>query len=291
MHRPPAFLAFRSATVSPPRSPATTPTPSAASDADRAQPAPPPQPPAPARRLHSHLPVMLLLALVLGVASWLAYDTWRLGQGGGPLTASGTTEADEVLVSSEVAGRILSLPFEEGARVRAGDVVATLDDALLRLQMTQVDAATQRQLDIQLDKYVLRAPADGVVTRVPARIGETALPGQPLLAFADLRRLKVTVYVLERDLGGVRVGQPVLVTADPFPNQTFSGVVTSINQRAEFTPRNVQTQRDRLNLVFGVKVRVENPTYALKPGMPIDATFQPLDELTPEPTSRAVTGR
>ena len=72
----------------------------------------------------------------------------------------------------------------------------------------------------------------------------------------------------------------MLVTADPFPSQTFHGMVTSINQRAEFTPRNIQTQRDRLNLVFGVKVQVDNPAYALKPGMPIDATFQLLDEVT-----------
>lgn len=220
---------------------------------------------------------MLLLATVLAVSTWLGSTIWQLNRVPGPLAASGTIEADEVLVASEVAGRILALPVEEGARVRAGDVVAALDDSLLRLQFTQVDPAAQRQLDIQLDKYALRAPSDGVVTRVPARIGEVALPGQPLVAFADLRRLKVTVYVLERDLGQVRVGQAVLVTADPFPGRSFHGTVTSINQRAEFTPRNVQTQRDRLNLVFGVKLRVDNPEYALKPGMPVDATFQPLD--------------
>jgi HlyD family secretion protein len=52
--------------------------------------------------------------------------------------------------------------------------------------------------------------------------------------------------------------------------------VTSTNPRAEFTPRNVQTQRDRLNLVFGVQVRVDNPEMALKPGMPVDARFAPL---------------
>lgn len=52
-------------------------------------------------------------------------------------------------------------------------------------------------------------------------------------------------------------------------------MVTSTNPRAEFTPRNVQTQRDRLNLVFGVKIRVENPEGELKPGMPADAAFPP----------------
>ena len=106
--------------------------------------------------------------------------------------------------------------------------------------------------------------------------GEVASPGQTVVAISDLSSLDFTAYVLERDLGRVRVGQAVAVTADPFPGQTFSGVVTSINQRAEFTPRNVQTQADRLNLVFGVKVRVDNPDGSLKPGMPADATFTPL---------------
>ena len=78
------------------------------------------------------------------------------------------------------------------------------------------------------------------------------------------------------DVGQVRVGQAVAVTADPFPDRVFYGVVVSTNQRAEFTPRNVQTQRDRLNLVFGVKIRVDNPQGELKPGMPADATFSPL---------------
>ena len=268
MHARAFFLGFRSGTTSPPRPGETTEPPQAAPPALR------PRPPASRR---SHLLPALLVVIALGVAAWLAYTIWQPGQAPGPLTASGTTEADEILVAPEVAGRIVALPFEEGARVRAGDVVATLDDSLLRLQLTQADPATQRQLQILLDKYALRAPSDGVVTRVPARVGETAQPGQPLLAIADLRRLKATLYVLERDLGAVRVGQPILVTADAFPGRSFHGVVSSINQRAEFTPRNIQTQRDRLNLVFGVKVRIDNPDHALKPGMPVDAVFQPLD--------------
>ena len=101
-------------------------------------------------------------------------------------------------------------------------------------------------------------------------------PAQTVVAVADLTALEMTAYLLERDLGRVRVGQEVAVTADPFPGQSFSGVVTSTKQQAEFTPRNIQTQRDRLNLVFGVKIRVENPDGALKPGMPADATFEPL---------------
>jgi HlyD family secretion protein len=193
----------------------------------------------------------------------------------GPLVASGTLEADEVLVGAEVSGRIVGL-VKEGQQIQAGQVVAQLDDSMLRIQFRQADAATQQQLAIQTEKYQLKSPISGVVTRVPLHTGEVVAPGQVVAAVADLESLEMTAYILERDLGRVRVGQEVAVAADPFPGRAFYGVVTSTNQRAEFTPRNVQTQRDRLNLVFGVKIRVENPQGELKPGMPADAAFTPL---------------
>jgi HlyD family secretion protein len=90
---------------------------------------------------------------------------------------------------------------------------------------------------------------------------------------SDLSTLKLTAWVLERDLGKVSVGQVVQVVADPFPGKRFGGLVTSINTQAEFTPRNVQTQTDRLNLVFGVNIQVDNVEGLLKAGMPVDVTF------------------
>jgi len=221
--------------------------------------------------------VLLVLGVLLaaGLALWQSGLSMPWTKPATGLVASGTLEADEVLVGSEVAGRIVGLA-REGQPIEAGVIVANLDDSLLQLQFRQADIATQQQLAIQAEKYRLRSPISGVVTRVPMHTGEVASPGQTVVAVADLRAIEFTAYVLERDLGQVQVGQAVSVTADPFPGRTFSGVVTSIGQRAEFTPRNVQTQTDRLNLVFGVKIRVENPDGALKPGMPADATFAPL---------------
>lgn len=223
---------------------------------------------------HPPRPAMAVLGmLVLAGLSWWAVSAWQAAQPPGPLAASGTVEADEVLMGSEIAGRLVALRAEEGRRVNAGDVLARLDDALIQLQLRQAEAAARQQLELQADKYALRSPIAGVITRVPVRLGEVVSPGQTVAAMADLTRLKLTVYVLERHLGQVQVGQLVSVTADPFPGRTFAGTVTSINTRAEFTPRNVQTQRDRLNLVFGVKLRVDNPDGVLKPGMPVDAAF------------------
>lgn len=212
---------------------------------------------------------------MLGVVGWGAITAPWARHADGGLTASGTLEADEVLISPEVAGRIIEI-VQEGEAVSAGQVVARLDDALIQLQFRQADVATRQQLDIQLGRYQLQAPISGVMTRVPLRVGEVVSPGQTVAAIANLRRLTLTAYVLERDLGRVQVRQEVVVTADPFGSRGFPGTVASINQRAEFTPRNVQTQRDRLNLVFGVKIRVDNPDGSLKPGMPADALFIPI---------------
>jgi len=221
------------------------------------------------------LPAIAVLVLIIGgaLAFWLV--STAAAPAPGPLTASGTLEADEILVGSEVAGRIVDV-VREGQAVRAWDTIARLDDSLLQLQLRQADVATRQQLEIQAERYHVRSPVAGIVTRVPMHGGEVVAPGQIIAAVADLSKLKLTAYVLERDLGRVQVGQHVAITADPFGAREFDGVVTSTNPRAEFTPRNVQTQRDRLNLVFGVKIRVDNRESALKPGMPADATFSPV---------------
>ena len=227
---------------------------------------------------HGPRPTLVIgLVLVLAIAAavwWLSGNDWQLPwvQPVTVLTASGTLEADEILVGFEVTGRLVKL-VQEGDTVAADEVVAQLDDSLIQLQIMQATLAARQQLEIQAARYQLHSPIAGVVTRVPMHVGEVVSPGQTVFAVADLSNLDLTAYVLERDLGGVRVGQSVEVTADPIPGRTFRGVVTSTNPRAEFTPRNVQTQADRLNLVFGVKVRVENPDMALKPGMPADVTF------------------
>lgn len=212
---------------------------------------------------------------MIGVAAWWTIAP-PLAHPSGPLVASGTLEADEVLVGPQVSGRITQIA-QEGQAVRAGEVLVRLDDSLIQLQIRQApNEAARQELYLQQEWHHLSSPSSGVVTRAPMHIGEVVSPGQTAVTVADLTSLRLTVYVLERDLGRVRVGQRVTVTADPFGDRTFSGTVTSTNPRAEFTPRNVQTQRDRLNLVFGVKVRVENPDMALKPGMPADAAFEPL---------------
>lgn len=190
------------------------------------------------------------------------------------LVASGTLEADETVIAARVSGAIKDLPVREGDAVAPGVLLVRIDDRAARLAVRQaIDPAARQTFELQAEDFELRSPLAGVVTRVPAHVGEIAFPGQALLAVADLSRLDLTLYVRLADLDRVRVGQAIEVTPDTDPSRVFRGVVTAVNQEAEFTPRNVQTRADRLNLVFGVRAQVENIDGWLKPGMPVDATF------------------
>jgi multidrug resistance efflux pump len=235
-----------------------------------------PEPPlAPPTSRGRHVPprkalIPLVLVLVAG-AGWLL----RPLPAAGALTASGTLEVDEVTLSAEAAGRIVDLGVDEGGRVVAGQVVGRLSDPVLDVQLKQatVDAAQQQLFQAQMSRLELRAPLSGVVQKRIAHQGEFVAAGTPILTVADPTTLKLTLYVLEADLGRVAVGQSVGIHTDAFPDRVFPGRVQTIANHAEFTPRNVQTQKDRQNLVFGVTLRVPNPDGALKAGLPVDAWF------------------
>jgi HlyD family secretion protein len=129
-------------------------------------------------------------------------------------------------------------------------------------------------IDAQLAQLTLIAPLDGTITTRTVEPGETASPGVPLLTIANLNVLKLVVYIPETQFGRIQLGAPVEVSVDAYPNQTFEGMVVNIAGKAEFTPQNVQTDEERVNLVFAVKVQIDNVEGLLRPGMPADATFE-----------------
>lgn len=144
------------------------------------------------------------------------------------------------------------------------------DVAIAQAQVRQAEAALSR-IQAELERLVLRAPRSGSITRRAANTGELAAPGVAVLQLADLSQVTLTVFVPEAQIGQVQVGQPARVRVDAYPDETFQGRVAFISSEAEFTPKNVQTEEDRVNLVFAVKIRLDNPDYRLKPGMPADA--------------------
>jgi HlyD family secretion protein len=161
-------------------------------------------------------------------------------------------------------------------RLRAG---ATAEEiAGLEAQVAQAQAAVQtadsvvNALDIQLEQSAVNAPVSGVILQRLLQVGELAAPGAPLFTLANLDEVTLTVYVPEAELGRVSLGQEADVNVDAYEEQ-FPGEVVHIASQAEFTPRNVQTQEERVHMVFAVKIRLDNPDHLLKPGMPADAIF------------------
>ncbi|RLC79735.1 MAG: hypothetical protein DRI61_07245 [Chloroflexi bacterium] len=134
--------------------------------------------------------------------------------------------------------------------------------------------AALEALEARREKTKLYAPTDGWVTELVAKKGEIVAPGATILKIANLDEVTLTVYVPEPDLGKVHLGQKVSVTVDSFPGEVFEGQVAYISSKAEFTPKNIQTKEERVNLVFAVKVKLPNPEHKLKAGMPADAVIE-----------------
>ena len=123
---------------------------------------------------------------------------------------------------------------------------------------------------IRLSYTTLTAPFNGVILVRQAELGEVVAAATPVVTLADLDHIWVRVYLPETELGHLRWGQDVAVQTDSFPGKNFHGRVSFISSEAEFTPKSVQTEQERVTLVYRVKVDVDNPSHELKPGMPAD---------------------
>jgi HlyD family secretion protein len=291
--------------------------------------------------------------------------------------STGTIEATQVDIRSEVAGRILNLAFDEGDRVKPGDVLAAIDHEKMDLELQNAVGRLQeaqarldqlqsgfRKEDVQKAQEALqeaeiffdnakreyervqklytdkvapestrdsletsyksahkryerakqdnqmlqsgyrvediaagqavRESAQAAVNLIKRRIqdatitsaskgiiseryvepGELVSVGSVLFSIIDLQDMWIMAYVSEKNLGKVIIGQAAAVSVDSFPGRTFPGKVIYISPEAEFTPKNIQTKEERVKLVYGVKVQIENDEELLKPGMPADVAIE-----------------
>lgn len=117
----------------------------------------------------------------------------------------------------------------------------------------------------------LASPLNGYILVKSAEEGEVVQQGAPVFTAIDLNNLWVTGYIDERDLGKVKLNQKAIVKNDSFPDKGYKGWVSFISQQAEFTPKYIQTTTERVKLVYRIKVKVDNSSLELKPGMPADA--------------------
>lgn len=165
----------------------------------------------------------------------------------------------------------------ESQQKRATVQLSLLQEGVRPLQIKVAQEEAQRaraavkMVKTRVEDRTIRAPLDGTILSKFVEEGETVGAGSPLLTAADLGHPWIRVYVPEEEIGRVKLGQNARVYVDSMPGRAFPGKVVQINDEAEFTPKNIQTRKERVNLVFGVKIALENPEGTLKPGMPADA--------------------
>ncbi len=164
---------------------------------------------------------------------------------------------------------------EQSLQVSVAKAAVTLAEtgvAQAEANLQQAQAALE-MIEIQMGKFVVKAPVDGTVLSRNLDVGEMIVPGSVAIVIGQLEEVRLTVYVPEDKYGQIQLGQLVTITADSFPGESFNGQVIRIADEAEFTPRNVQTVEGRLATVYAVEILVPNPDLRLKPGMPADAVI------------------
>ncbi len=326
--------------------------------------------------IRRRLPLFVLLLLLVGGVLWW----WQRHQPAPApgLRLSGHIEATETHLGFKVPGIITAIHFQEGEEVRAGQVVAELDDRDLRQELAAAAArlaaaqanlarlqagyrpqevreaqaavaqaqadhddkerefrrfqalferrvvaaqtrdraeaallmarealnrarerydllrAGFRQEDIEQARAEVRlaeaqrdlarirlgyaritAPVTGIVLSRPAEPGQVAQVGATILTLGDLDNLWFEGWLPETQLGRVRYGQKAQVTTDSHPGRIYPGWISYIASKAEFTPKMVETFKERVTLVYRTKIRVDNPHHDLKPGMPAEALILP----------------
>lgn len=156
---------------------------------------------------HRLIPIALLLTAGLIYAGY----SWWMTRDSDPnrLTGSGMLEGDRVVIASEVSGRVAQVLVERGALVERGQPLVRLDDAELRRRYRQAPAGgpEQQLLQLQLDKLELRAPTDGVIAERAIEPGEIALAGAPLLIIERPGEMTLVMYISERQIGRISLGQ------------------------------------------------------------------------------------
>lgn len=190
------------------------------------------------------------------------------------LFRSGAISAQQLDLAQSAAAEAYNALVAAQSRqslVQEGNRPETIEAQRLEVKRSQAIVDASRAL---LADTVVTSPIDGVVLTKNYENGEYINPGSALATVGDLNDCWVKVYVASTQLGLIRLGQPVTVKIDSFPDKPFTGTIKEISQTAEFTPRQSITQRERANLVFAVKVRLDNAEGVLKPGMPADVIFQ-----------------
>ena len=148
----------------------------------------------------------------------------------------------------------------------------TEDIAQARGQFKEAQASLELALT-RLGYATINSPVNGVVLVRPMEPGMTAAVGAPVLTLGDMDNIYFQGYIPATDLARVKFGMKAYVTTDSYPGKQYPAWVSFINAKAEFTPKTVETYKERVTLVYRCKIRAQNLNYDLKPGMPAEAVI------------------
>jgi len=185
--------------------------------------------------------------------------------------AISTQQLDASRSAHEVAANSLVAAQSRYSLLRAGNRPEAIEAQRLEVDRSEAVLAGSRT---QIADMTVTSPLSGRVLSKNYEVGEYINAGVSIATIGDLQDCWVKVYVSTEQLGQIRLGQSVKVKIDAYPDKTFKGEIKEINQNAEYTPRQSITQRERANMVFAVKVKIENAEEIMKPGLPADVVFE-----------------
>ena len=229
---------------------------------------------------------------VLIIAVVVSLFLFKMKHNGG-FRYAGTIEATETDLSARIPGVIERYGAREGEEVKKGQLIAALDCADLKLaagiaeddfkraeELYKSGSASKESYDrlkyrrddsaLKVDWCAVKSPVDGRLLYAYHEKGELVAPGTKLATVADLSEVWAYVYVPHDMLARISAGMAVAGYLPEAADREFTGRVSVIYPEAEFTPKNVQTRKERTRLVFAVKVSFPNPDGALKPGMTLE---------------------
>lgn len=177
-------------------------------------------------------------------------------------TTEGQMNALKANLDSAKAGRDLLI---EGAASQSIDVLEN---------MVEQSKVSLELIEAQLKKSRIYSYHDGIVQHVHVDTGEMVTTGAPVATLVDLNNLSLKIYIPEKHISKVRVGQILDITSDAYSDKIFQGTVTFVAPQAEFTPKNVETKEERAKTLFEVKIDLGDEKKQLKPGMMVDVLLK-----------------
>lgn len=238
----------------------------------------------------------IIIGILLTLVVLLCFSIWHYMQKRKPFLYAGTLETTKIILSSKVASDITDLPVIEGDTVKKGQLLVEMSCDTYKVMAPQINNDYERAQaliqkghmskaefdiiernkhdnDLKLKWCQVTSPIDGVIITKFREIGEVVGAGTSLLSVADPYDIWAYFYIPHDDLYRLKIGQQVTGILPEAADRSFTGTIIKINEEAEFTPKNVQTREERTRLVYGVKVRFDNPDLLLKSGMTIESTL------------------